>query len=59
MYRILQVNLTEGTTYYTPHEIHSLNDCGRALALKLLKEKVPLKADYFAVENAIAQGALR
>jgi aldehyde:ferredoxin oxidoreductase len=53
MYRILQVNLTEGTTYYTPHEIHSLNDCGRALALKLLKEKVPLKADYFAVENAI------
>jgi len=50
---IVEVDLKEREVTYQPHRVESLTDCGRALSLKLLKEKVPKDAGYLEPDNAI------
>ena len=53
MNKIIFVDLSNGMVQSKPHEIKSLSDCGRALALSLLEECVPSTAGYLDTENAL------
>ena len=53
MNRIIYINLSEKKVEIKDHQINSLDDCGRALALSILKKNVPPRAEYLDAENAI------
>ena len=53
MNRIIYIDLSNKQAVSKPHDIKSLDDCGRALALSLLQESVPLAAGYLDPENAL------
>lgn len=53
MNKIVYVNLSDRSVRSESHAVKGLDDCGRALALRILKKQVPADADYLDDDNAI------